>query len=162
MRCGPDDAERIYRVLADPSISGLLYSDEHEGLFHIGLVRGILGRPECYLLLPHSDCVLEFLPMGDNKFDGHVAVLPTLRGPARIGAIRSALRWMFENSDCEQIEAKFADYNRPGILLMPILGFKRAKVEKDSWRKNGKVYDQVVYRLSKGEFNVVHQQHFGL
>ncbi|MDE1868048.1 MAG: GNAT family N-acetyltransferase [Thaumarchaeota archaeon] len=82
-------------------------------------------------------------------YEAHIILLPSARGLASKAA-RHAVRWMFDNTQCERLIGCIPVYNKLAINVAHNAGFEDFGINKNSFMKNGKLWDQVFLGISRG------------
>lgn len=88
-------------------------------------------------------------PISPVLYEAHLIFLPCARGLASQAA-RHAVRWMFDNTQCERIIGCIPAYNKLAIKLAHNAGFQEFGINEKSFMKNGKLWDQVFLGISRG------------
>lgn len=91
-----------------------------------------------------------FLPQNTICYEIHACVLPEAWGWSE-WILRGALAWMFENSPALRIVASIPDSNRLAGKLAHDAGMKVYGENRASYMKGGKLRDQILYGISKGD-----------
>lgn len=88
-------------------------------------------------------------PISPILYETHIVLLPCARGLAAKAA-RHAVRWMFENTQCERLIGCVPVYNKLAINVAHNAGFEDFGINEKSFMKNGKLWDQVFLGISRG------------
>lgn len=91
-----------------------------------------------------------FLPQSMICWEGHIILLPRRETRGHV-ILRGALEWMFENTPARRITGAIPAYNRLTVQLVKRAGMTQYGVNPQSFQKNGKLEDQVLFGLSKEE-----------
>lgn len=96
-------------------------------------------------------------PMNYISFDVHVALLPEARGKA-VDICNGAMQWVFEHSARSlRLTASIPEYNKLAIRLAYKIGMEFIGINKLSFQKDGKLFDQHLFGISKGD--ICQEQH---
>lgn len=89
-----------------------------------------------------------FVFFGNGKYELHSGMLKAFRGRNALEAGRAVLRWMRDNTGCQEIMTWAFSCARNVILITRLLGFR--EITRFAWKKtvNGKSVDRVNYSLS--------------
>lgn len=112
----------------------------HESMLYAGAYLG-----EEYLGL------FMFAPSNSICWDVHTCLLPVAWGEHAIPAAQGVVAWVFENTRCRRITTSIPAYNRLAIRLAVFAGMEMAGTNHSSWLKGGKLHDQVLMGISKGD-----------
>lgn len=93
-------------------------------------------------------------PRNTVTIEAHIALLPSARGSA-VEICSGAIRWLFDNTSYSCVTASVPDFNKLAIRLAGKVGMGFVGVQKGSFMKHGKLYDQHMYSINKGD--VCHQ-----
>lgn len=90
------------------------------------------------------------VPVNHITLDVHVALLPEAKGKA-VDISKSAIKWIFDNSDkVLRLIASIPQYNHLAIKLAEKVGMELIGTNSKSFMKNGVLYDQLLFGISKG------------
>lgn len=81
----------------------------------------------------------------------HIATMPKLWGKAD-GFINEVLSWIFTNTSYMKIIAFIPSFNRPTIRIAEKSGMEKEGCIKKSFLKNWRLWDQMIYGLTKESF----------
>lgn len=95
-------------------------------------------------------------PRNSIMYEVHTMLLPLARGMA-VDISRGAIEWVFENTKCLKLITSVPSYNVLAKRLSIKSGMKLIGNNEKSFLKDGILYDQYIYGLSKGD--VCHYQH---
>lgn len=145
------DREVVRAVMAHPRIYPHIADDgcppatefeplEHPGVWYV-LVRDE-GRPLGLFV---------FVPQNSVCWEVHTCLLPWAWGrPAAIAAAEMA-RWIWEHTPCRRIVTSVAAYNRLALRFAERAGMTEYGRNPASWLKDGKLHDQVLLGMSRGD-----------
>jgi RimJ/RimL family protein N-acetyltransferase len=86
----------------------------------------------------------------------HTCLLPDVRGVKAIQAGKALLLHLF--SKYKKAISYIPEYNKKATLYASMLGFKIEGINRESFLKNGKIHDQYLVGITKGEFTCQQQQ----
>ena len=89
-----------------------------------------------------------FLPQNTVCWEVHIILLPRRKTRGHV-ILRGALEWMFENSTAQRIVGAVPQYNRLAVQVARRAGMKIFGTNPNSFMKNGKLENQVLFGLSK-------------
>ena len=133
-------------------------------------VSKIINHPEVYGWVSDDCSPDEYVPDARNlyiindegpavirvdHFNGvtcqvHTSTTPELSGPAK-DFVAEAIAWGWENTRYSKIIYLVPSFNRLADRLCRSCGFKKEGIITKSFLKNFKLYDQVIYGMSKYE-----------
>ena len=114
----------------------------------VGYLDGskLLTEENYFFTFPYG-CLL-FLHWGDGVYKGDCYFLPRKRGALAKKSAQMCIQYMFER-DAKKIIAEVPYFNAPSRYFVKGLGFNRTDVNRHAWRKNGVLYDVIIYELEK-------------
>lgn len=92
--------------------------------------------------------ILMGVPVGDDTYESHIALLPEAKGYAEI-ICKKAIKWLFANEDCSKIIANIPEYNRLAIRLANVVGMKFIEKKLDAFRKNNTSYNILSFEIRR-------------
>ena len=146
--------------------------------FDTALARKIITHPQVYpnvtddfsppaeeFEVPPNPCIFQLLAKHNNEPFGlfmlipqtfvcweiHTFMLPKAWGKWTADAGKAALRWMFENTPCQRIISNIPEYDTR-TLLYALKVFSIYGVNPTSYLKNGKLHNQILVGINKGDF----------
>lgn len=129
----------VWRVGTDDVLSNVnpkLFFTQIDGVLYIkaGEYGILIGRPVNYI-----------------SFEVHVALLPEARGKA-VDICKGAMQWLFSKSTRPlRLIASIPEYNKLAIRLARKVGMEFIGINKLSFQKDGKLFDQHLFGISKGD-----------
>ena len=96
--------------------------------------------------------VFMFVKTNAVSYEVHSAVLPEFRGKLTPLMARGALKWMFDHTECLKVDTKVPSKNRLAKKLAEVAGMTYEGTQRMSFLKDGKLYDQLLYGITKEEF----------
>lgn len=92
--------------------------------------------------------------MGEKRnhvsYEVHTILMPNARGKA-VKIAKGAMNWLFLNTGCLRVTTRVPSYNKLAQRLSLKTGMKLFGVDEKSFMKDGQLYDQFLYGLSKEE-----------
>jgi len=145
------DLDAVRKIQVNPDVYDKLADDgfppswaykpfEHEGVI--------------YLLCEENDeavGVITFTAESSSVVDSHIAFLPNRSGNA-VEFARQSADWIFENTDYIKIVGKTPFCNRHAHIFALRVGFKDEGINRESYVKDGEVYDMWYTGITKGEW----------
>ena len=94
--------------------------------------------------------LLMAMPINFITHDIHIALLPNARGMAKT-ICQEAIEWVFENNKERplRLTASIPEFNKHAIKLARDVGMEFIGVNKMSFLKNGKLFNQLLFGLSR-------------
>lgn len=149
MRCTIKDIDRTNRVLDDDSVYAPINGCKCPITKKGKNAKQLLDDSRVHVLMPNEFSVFIFLPHSIELYIGHSAILLEGRGRLGIMAGKSAAKWMFENTRCIKIFGLTPVFMKHVIKYNKLLGFVQEGLLKNSCVKDGVLYDQILFGLSK-------------
>lgn len=143
MRLDINDFDRVYRVMSE-----LWEYNADDGTttdIH-AVVMGVLNNRDFYVLSPHEDMVFLLHPHNSYTYRGHVSILRESRRIS-VSAGREVLEYMFTQTPCRKIIVFAPTSNPAAAYLAAEIGMAREGVVTQSWLKDGKMYDEIIYGI---------------
>jgi RimJ/RimL family protein N-acetyltransferase len=94
--------------------------------------------------------LLTFLPQNTVCWECHIVLLPRRKTHGHV-ILRGALDWMFEHTTAQRIVGAVPGYNRLAVQVAKRAGMTQYGTNPRSFMKHGKLEDQVLFGLSKGD-----------
>lgn len=104
-----------------------------------------------YLLVKEGETRLGLFmaaPLNGVLFELHTCLLPPAWGGKSREALRSVIQWIFENTPCRRIVTHVPRDNRLALKLAADVGLERIGVNRNSFLKNGKLLDLILFGAS--------------
>lgn len=86
--------------------------------------------------------------------DAHTAFLPDHRAKPAAIAARDCIKWIFHNTPMQIIRAKIPAFNKRAIGFARLAGLTYIGMEKNSFIKNGVMFDMKVLGIKKHRSNL--------
>lgn len=150
MRCSIADIDKIRRILTDDSVHVPVYGCRYNPETCRDVAIDAFRDDRIIVLMPNDTAVFIFTPYSNEIYTGHSFVIKDGRGKKAIYGGKSAVKWMFENTGCIKIFGFTPEYAKHTILFNRLLGFKQEGLLTKSLTKDGKLFDQIIFGLSKG------------
>lgn len=97
------------------------------------------------------------IPLNGICWEIHTTLLPQAWGPRAGEAARAVQRWLWEQTRCERLVTNVPEYNRLALRFARQAGLQQFGVNPASYRKDGKLYDQIMLGVSRpAEIPVCH------
>ena len=132
-----------------PYLLYLLCKDAHEPL------RG--GRDEAALLsepkTPEDVLGLWLFVIRGACWETHACMLPGVWGAQATRCAREMFAWLWRSTPCRRLIASIPAYNRPALAFAARIGMTRFAVNERSYLRDGVLYDQILFGLSRPEPN---------
>lgn len=142
------DINFITQCLADPAVWRLGSDDAMSGISP----KLFFPRLDGVVYIKAGDYGLLFgVPTNHVTLDAHVALLPSARGAA-VDICRGAISWAFDNlNHLRRITSSIPEYNKLAVRLAGRVGMEFIGTNRKSFSRNGVLYDQLLFGISKGE-----------
>ncbi|AWL18218.1 DUF2824 domain-containing protein [Acinetobacter nosocomialis] len=148
-----DDLEEINKIILNEHIQKDICDDptENQKIIDLGPYEWVGVMEEemlqgFFMLARHNSLSVEI----------HTCLLPSLRGSKAIDAGRLILKHIFENH--QKVISWIPENNRKAKLFAQMLGFHVEGINRASFLKEGRLLDQFLVGLTKGEFLCQQQQ----
>lgn len=129
---------KVWRLSSDDSLShikpGLFFLPPSKNIY---ILAGEYGLLVCE---PRNGCMYEV----------HVALNDDAIGKAKDICVE-AIHWFFSNSNALRLFASIPEYNQLALKLARDVGMEYIGLNKGSFMKYGKLYDQYLFGISKEE-----------
>lgn len=93
-----------------------------------------------------------FQRINSITFEVHTMILKEYRGRYTDVSARGALALMFSATDCKKVVTHVPVFNEPAVKLAKRVGMVGEGVNRKSFLRDGEVYDQLVFGITKDEF----------
>ncbi len=149
MIVGLDHIEDVKRILTHPAVWDWISDDNtpEPGDYPFESIWA-----HCSVLMPNQHTVITLAPLNHWTVEFHTAIVPEGRGKQAIMAIRSMFEWVFTKTRNVKIITHVPETNLKAYAMARRLGLTLEGVNRGSWVKDGKIYDQALYGLMKGEW----------
>lgn len=142
------DVELIRATITHPKVYGPASDDGSPSPDHC---LPLVDESRYYLAAFDGDKyrgLLLFCQQNAICFDIHCALLPSAWGKTGM-YVREAIEWMFKNSSCMRVVASVPTCNPLAGKLAMKSGFIQFGINEKSFMKNGQLYDQILFGVSK-------------
>jgi len=140
------DMDAVAKILNHPRVYRMISDDMSPSPFipmdYVGAI---------YLMDESRVGVVRIDPMNGICCICHIATLPELWGGAK-GFGMEFIEWLFNNTVYIKVVGIIPAYNRLVIKLCRDCGFSQEGVIRKSFMKKWKIYDQMIFGLSKSEY----------
>lgn len=93
-----------------------------------------------------------FHQTNQHCYDIHSALLPEFWGQKLAYLLgREACLWMVVNTSCEKVTTSVPSFNKPAYTMALEGGMSDEGCNRQSFMKNGQLYDQLLLGITKGE-----------
>ncbi|KQE29071.1 GNAT family N-acetyltransferase [Acinetobacter nosocomialis] len=148
-----DDLEEINKIILNEHVQKDICDDptrnekvlDLSGYEWIGVVEDNITQG-LFLLIKHNSIAIEI----------HTCLLPSLRGSKAVEAGKLILKLIFESH--QKVISWIPENNRKAKLFAQMLGFQVEGINRASFLKDGRLLDQFLVGLTKGEFLCQQQQ----
>lgn len=143
------DKDVIDSVLKHPSIKPFI-GDDQSGDVEFPVIDHIY-----YLAAWEGDTIAGiFVVFGINGItaDAHSSILPGFYGEKAREAGREAIRWVFMNTGFHKINGSTPVCNLRAVRYAEDIGFSREGLNKSSYMRNGKLYDQIYFGVERASW----------
>lgn len=147
-----DDAGYVTRCLTEPAV-WRMSSDDAFSRINPKLLF-IKKNNDLWLKTPHG--VLIGKPVNSITYDCHIALLPEACGIA-VDICKGAIQWIFRNTKCLRLIASVPEYNKLAIRLARESGMEFMGINKKSFLKEGRLFDQQLFGISKEDLKLLHK-----
>ena len=139
--------DKLNALINDPSVYPWVCG-ELSG--YLDLTPIFNNKENVFFGLEHGGC--GFIKLKPGIYDFHSFCLPAGRGRWAITSAKDCIRWMFENTDAQELITACPQNNRPAIGGARALGFKKHSTVKNSWKYEGEFFDADIYTMNKISF----------
>lgn len=114
-----------------------------------------VDHPATYYLLAkdgeHLLGVWVLNPENSVCWDVHTCLLPSAWGPIARQAVKEAMDWVWEHTQCRRVVTKVPYFNRVALRFAKLAGMVEYGVNPLSYLKHGVLHDQVLLGISRPE-----------
>ena len=111
----------------------------------------VINNSFIYLIDETKNGVIRIEPVNSICCQVHTALSPEIWGKG-FEFVKNATAWGFQNTRYMKIITLVPEYNRLAISLCKKCGFKQEGIIEKSFLKNWKLYDQILFGLTKKQF----------
>lgn len=149
MLCGPDDIDRIARIVSAPEVWDNIRDDGSSDGDRERLAEVFLSVPEILTLSPNENTAFFLVPHNSFSYEVHTCVTKDGRGKAASDAAREALEYVFGKTPVLKLLSWTPEFNKPALLFALRAGFEIEGRMKKSFLKNGTLHDETLVGLTK-------------
>ena len=139
---GTDDLKSIETILNHPDVFSMVTDDLSPSRFTADFENSI------YIINEDRTGVIRLDPMSSTCCSAHIATLPKLKGKGKEFA-KSVINLGFTVTRFTTVLMFVPEFNKPTNKLCAGLGFKKQCVIENSFLKDWKYHNQIVYSLNK-------------
>lgn len=151
MRCTINNLNQVNRVLKDKSIYPFITDDGSLTVDEF-TAAPFLQNKHCFVLAPNEYSIFMFTPVNGFTCEIHANVVPEGRGDKAVKACSDAINWIFDNTRYEKIISYIPVICPNVIKFTTKVGFRQEGLITKSWKKNGRLHDQVMICSTKEEW----------
>ena len=147
-----NDMELIKNILLHPKIYPHIHDDGTTGCdpaYH----------PDIYwMLVTDEDPVGAFMihPSTSTCFEIHTCLMPVIWGKKAKIAASLVLDWAFDTLCCSKLITRVPAYNMAALRFAKSAGFQIEGINRESYMHCGKLEDQIMLGITKGEWKCLH------
>jgi RimJ/RimL family protein N-acetyltransferase len=149
-----DDKQFIIDLYNTGAMMKYLTDDNSLSIIDFG-IENIINVSSIYPLISEMDDIKSglflFFPWNYTTYELHVAILPKYRGQHSIEAGTMAGMWMFNNTVCRKIVTMIPKQNYKAKALAIAVGMQQEGINRQSYMKDGVLYDQYLFGICKGD-----------
>ena len=150
-----DDIDIVNMILTDDSIYPFITDDGSLEVNDFN-VAPFLINDKVYFLGDDKSCFI-FIPKNSITYDLHSNVLPEARKDS-VKLVKYAAGFMFHETPCMKIITWVPEYNRRALNFAFKSGASFEGISHAGFLKNGKLYDEYLFGMTKGDY-IQCQQH---
>ena len=146
------DRDLINSIFNHEAVRDHIWDDSSKNSFPLdfGPILNMQGDLH-YILTDGEQCAFMLLHSNGITRDVHSAILPSARGKRAIELGKESIQWVWDNTPVRKLMTWIPAYNTPAYAFARRCGFEIEGRLTDSWQKDGKLYDQILCGLRKGE-----------
>jgi hypothetical protein len=158
IRLTKKDIDIANKILTDEAVFEMICDDGMTEDFKSEFVTSYLEHPGIFVLHPNQWTIFIFSPRNLIMYEAHTAILPAGRGRDAIKAGRDSIEYMFTQTTCQKVISLVPFFNPMAGMFARWCKLTREGTIPDSFLKNGELYDQTIYGISKKEWKKCQQQ----
>jgi len=151
-RAGIEDIEFVEMVMNHSKIHKFITDDFTENIrLKLDNILRYQGQAFIYIIPMEEEKMGFFLINQWNSicYEWHSAILPPFRGKKSVEAGKVAIGWVWENIPALKLVTHVPFYNRKAYAFARSLGGELEGINRRSFMKNGVLYDQYLFGLTK-------------
>lgn len=152
MLCTEKDIHRLNALFGDDSIFPYITDDTFNGERRYNIGEIYIKQPGTVVLSPIPECAFVYQIHNGITYKVHANVLKDKRSLALDAATKS-LEWMFSNTKCLKVLAFVSPIFENVCRFTEKCGFIKEGIVTKSLLRDGVLYDQNVYGLTKEDYN---------
>ncbi len=157
MRCSINDVNVVDAVLKHPEVYPWI-SDDGSPLVDEFTSSLLISNPEVFVLMPSDGVVFILHPWNSITLEVHTNIVPEKRGREAITETMKAMAWVFKNTGCLKIVTHVPFFNRQAKIFALKCKMKHEGVNRQSFLKDGILYDQDILGITRKEWSCLPQQ----
>jgi len=150
-----EDESKIKRVMLDESVYPLISDDGAPNPNDFD-IKSLLSSNAILFLMPDENSVFMYVPMNAITYEVHSNILPASRDHSRSLALET-VKYMFTETKCLKIITHVPEFNKAAFRLALACGLKMEGIDRSSFLKSGKLYNQYFLGLTKEEWKCQQQ-----
>lgn len=149
--CTIADIDDVDRVLKHPSVYDCISDDFSPKVSDFTMKNAL--NSNCHVIMPNSETVFIFIPHNGITYDIHITTTPEGRRNLAVEALEMAKEYAFEQIEgCQKLICFIPELYINVSNFAMSNGFKKEGTIKESYQKNGKLYDENIYGLRRSEW----------
>lgn len=157
-RCTSSDLPLVKAVLLHPDVYPFITDDGSPSAKDSMMCEVFLSNSAIYVLCPHPSMILVLIPQNYITYEVHTNITPDGRGKEAIERLNKATAWMFANTPCRKIITLVPTFNRPAKWMARRFGMKEEGINRQSFQKSGRIFDQIIFGFTREEWLCRQQQ----
>lgn len=148
-----DDRDLVNSIFNGPTVIEHICDDASSGdrPYDFGPLMGTPESKGSFFLTNGETAVCFLMPMNGTTLDLHSAILPEARGKQAIQIGKDVIQWIWENTRYIKLASWIPVANVPAYAFARKCGFVVEGTLTKSFMKDGKLQDQILVGLSKGD-----------
>lgn len=138
------DMDAISNILNHPRVRGITSDSSCVGEY-------VPCETDFYIMNEEKTGIIKIDPMNGASCSVHIATLPVLWGKA-VAFAKEGINWGFSHTTYMKIIAMVPDYNKMALAFCRRCGFEVEGRIRESFLKDWKLHDQVLFGLTKSDF----------
>lgn len=152
MRCSISDIDKVNEVLRNENVYPWI-SDDGSPCRESFTAHELLINENIFVLMPSDGIVFILHPWNGITLEVHTNIIPERRGKDAIIETMRSMSWIFNNTSCLKIVTHVPFFNRQAKLFALKCKMKHEGVNRQSFMKNGVLYDQDILGITRKEWS---------
>lgn len=149
--CTIDYLDDVNRILRHPDVYNCI-SDDISPKIEEFTAESLLASGT-NVIMPNDNTVFVFIPHNGITYDIHITTTPGARGEQAIKAGWKALEYAFNNIDnCQKLICFIPEIYKNVIKYTMQFGFEKEGELKNSYLKNGNLYNEIILGLRRDKW----------